>query len=408
MVTNAQRNRALRPPVGLGQKSIATETADSGHYLDTQARSVLLIDYAQKVEPTDNLPFEDLQPVLLGLFGEVGSIMSTAKKLHREGEAFAGYRQAAIEEFGDALWYLAAICRRLKFGVDKVFSEAIRAAGCKVTVVAGDTPDWPVDIANRVKPISHLDSVLLKLGEATAALLTLKANPSNPKTVLLSFANCYLEGLEAAGMTFGQIVDYNISKTRGRFLVPDPNTLPTFDDEFEAEERIPEHFEMKMVQRKSGNTAIQWNGVFIGEPLTDNIRDEDGYRFHDVFHFAHASILHWSPTFRSLIKHKRKSNPKIDEAQDGGRAIVVEEGLTAWIFSRAKQLGFFAGHKSISFDMLKTVQQFVSGYEVEACPLKLWEDAILQGYEVFRNIRDNNGGTVIGDRKARRVRYRMS
>ncbi|MBL8039218.1 MAG: nucleoside triphosphate pyrophosphohydrolase family protein [Nitrospira sp.] len=376
--------------------------------MDTQARSVLLIDYAQQVEPTDNLPFEDLHPVLLGLFGEVGSIMSTAKKLHREGKAFAGYRQAAIEEFGDALWYLAAICRRLEIGIDTVFSEAIRAAGYKGVLVAGDTPDWQVDIPNRGKPISHLDSVLLKLGEATAALLTLKANPSNPKTVLLSFADCYLECLEAAGMSFRQVVEFNIGKTRGRFLVPTPHTLPTFDDEFEAEERIPEHFEMRIVQCKSGRTVIQWNGVFIGEPLTDNIRDEDGYRFHDVFHFAHASILHWSPTFRSLIKHKRKSNLKIDEAQDGGRAIVIEEGLTAWIFSRAKLHGFFAGHKSISFDMLKTVQQFVSGYEVEACPLKLWEDAILQGYEVFRKIRDNNGGTVIGDRTARRVSYRLS
>lgn len=296
----------------------------------------------------------------------------------------------------------------MKVGIDQVFPEAIRAEKYEGVLVAGDTPDWPVDIANRGKPISHLDSVLLKLGEATAALLTVKANPSDPRNVLLSFVKCYLVGLQAAGITLRQVVEYNIGKTRGRFLMPDPNTLPTFDEEFEAEEQIPEYFEMRVVQRKSGNIAIQWNGVFIGEPLTDNIRDEDGYRFHDVFHFAHASILHWSPTFRSLIKHKRKSNPKLDEAQDGGRAIVVEEGLTAWIFSRAKQFGFFAGHSGISFDLLKTVQQFVSGYEVEACPLKLWEDAILQGYEVFRKVQDHNGGTVIGDRKARRVSYRLS
>ena len=141
------------------------------------------------------------------------------------------------------------------------------------------------------------------------------------------------------------------------------------------------------------------NGVFVGDPLTDNIHDADDYRFHDVFHFAHAAVLHWSPTFRSLIKHKRKSNPAIDEAQDSGRAIVVEEGLTAWIFSRAKVLGFFEGKKGISFDMLKTIQQFVAGYEVEQCPLKLWEDAILQGYEVFRAVRASGGGTIIGDRK---------
>jgi hypothetical protein len=58
----------------------------------------------------------------------------------------------------------------------------------------------------------------------------------------------------------------------------------------------------------------------------------------------------------------------VDDAQDGGRAIVVEEGLTTWIFSRAKELNCFEGHKTLSFDMLKTVQQFAIGYEVEACP----------------------------------------
>ena len=151
---------------------------------------------------------------------------------------------------------------------------------------------------------------------------------------------------------------------------------------------------------------MQWNGVFIGDPLTDNILDPDGYRFHDAFHLAYAAILHWSPAFRALIKQKRKSDPKVDEAEDGGRAIVIEEGLSAWIFSRAKKLNFFEGHSSVSFDMLKTVQQFVQGYEVEKCPLKLWERAILEGYEVFRQVRNNNGGIVVGNREARTIGYK--
>ena len=107
-----------------------------------------------------------------------------------------------------------------------------------------------------------------------------------------------------------------------------------------------------------------------------------------------------------MIKQKRKSDPKIDEAEDGGRAIVVEEGLTAWIFSRAKQLNFFGGLDSVSFDLLKTVQQFVRGYEVERCPLKLWEEAIMEGYRVFRQVRKANGGIVVGDRATRTIKYR--
>ena len=96
----------------------------------------------------------------------------------------------------------------------------------------------------------------------------------------------------------------------------------------------------------------------------------------------------------------------IDEAQDGGRAIVVEEGLSAWLFTRAKELRFFEGQTSLSFDLLKTVNEFVQGYEVQVCPLRLWEDAILQGYSVFRDVRAQNGGVVIGDRTARTLRFR--
>ena len=151
---------------------------------------------------------------------------------------------------------------------------------------------------------------------------------------------------------------------------------------------------------------MQWNGVFIGAPLTDNIAEGDDYRYHDVFHLAHAAILHWSPTFRSVIKNKRKTQPKVDEDQDGGRAIVVEEGLTAWIFSRAKELELFEGKTKLSFDLLKTVEQFVRGYEVEECPLNLWEEAILRGYEVFRQVRANCGGVIVGDRDARTIDYR--
>src|SRR5262249_7490537 len=90
---------------------------------DTQ-RSILLADYIGQVQPTDRLQADDLQPVLLGLFGEVGSIMATAKKFHREKEAYAGYRHAVEEEFGDALWYFAALCRRLGVRMDEVLADA--------------------------------------------------------------------------------------------------------------------------------------------------------------------------------------------------------------------------------------------------------------------------------------------
>jgi hypothetical protein len=358
-----------------------------------------------QVEPTDTLPFEDLGPVLLGLFGEVGSITATAKKFHREGEAYAGYRHAVEEEFGDALWYFTALSRRLKVRVDEILAGAASGENYSTSIAANDLLDSPISRVATPLAVPELDAALLELGEATAGLFSLQTSQTNAQSCLSAFADRYLRALKAARVTFAEVVRKNIAKTRGRFIVPDYATLPTFDENFPEEERLPRHFEIMVDQRSSGRSYLRLNGVFVGDPLTDNILDSDGYRFHDVFHFAHAAILHWSPTFRALIKQKRKSDPKVDDAQDGGRAIVVEEGLTAWIFGRAKELNYFEGQKRLSFDLLKTVQQFVSGYEVDACPLRLWEIAILRGYDVFRQVRNNKGGVIVGDRSKRTIEY---
>lgn len=369
--------------------------------------SILLTDYVSQVQPTDRLRPENLQPVLLGLFGEVGSIMATAKKFHREKEAYAGYRHAVEEEFGDALWYFTALCRRLGLRMDEVLSDATTGNDYSTLIAANDSIDGPISRIATPLTVPELDPALLALGEATSNLFALRHSTADSRARLNAFAKFYLEALKASRVAFAEILRMNIAKTRGRFAPPDLATLPTFDEGFQEDQRLPQHFEITIDQRNNiARSYLRWNGVFIGDPLTDNIRDPDGYRFHDVFHFAHAAILHWSPTFRALIKHKRKDDPKVDEAQDGGRAIVVEEGLTAWIFSRAKELNFFEGQNSISFDLLKTVQQFVAGYEVEACPLSLWEIALLRGYEVFRQVKNNSGGIVVCDRSARTVEYK--
>jgi NTP pyrophosphatase (non-canonical NTP hydrolase) len=369
-------------------------------------RSILLTDYVGQVEPTDTLPPHDVQPVLLGLFGEVGSIMATAKKLRREGSSFAGYRRTVEEEFGDVLWYLAALCRRLNLPLDEILAHGIDGEDYDRAIAANDLIESPISRVATPKITYELDTTLLELGEAATGLFALRTSTNDARSRLTTFADWYLRALKAAGVTFADVASANIAKTRGRFVKPDYASLPNFDEKFQPEERLPEQFEITIDQRSSGRAYLRWNEVFIGDPLTDNIRDPDGYRFHDVFHLAHAAILHWSPVFRALIKQKRKSKPEVDEAQDSGRAIVVEEGLTAWVFSRAKELDYFQDQDHLSFDLLKTVQQFVAGYEVEECPLSLWEIAILNGYDVFRNVKLNNGGIIVGNRLKRTLEFK--
>lgn len=366
--------------------------------------TILLDEYIRSIAFTDHMK-ADVRPVLFGLFGEVGGIMAAAKKHHREGAVFVGYRHAVVEEFGDTLWYLAALCRRLDISLEEIFQRATSSDDYIAVLAASDVYSGSLAKVMMPRQVAALDDALQSLGSAAAALLQMPPEKQEISNLMVLFADQYIKSLQVSGVSFGEVARTNLEKTRGRFVEADAAMLPTFDDEFEPEEQLPEQFRIEITQRKSGQCYLRWNDVFIGSPLTDNIRDPDGYRFHDVFHLANAAILHWSPVMRALIKQKRKSNKKIDESQDGGRAIVIEEGVTAWIFSRAKDLNLFEGSERLSFDMLKTIRDFVKGYEVEECPLSLWERAILDGYAVFREVSRNNGGVVIGDRQARTIRY---
>lgn len=367
--------------------------------------SVPLHEYERIIKETDRFSDGDIKPILLGLYGEVGSIMSASKKYHREKKAYIGYKEAVEEEFGDALWYFTALCRRMSVSISDVFDAATDKNTIQF-ISANDKEHAPISRLVTSSNVESLDLSLLEMGYITAQLLKVEDDPSLGKEKLVDFARVYIQALQSTGLSFAKIVKGNVKKAFGRFAKPVIDNLPDFDKDFPKEEQLPRQFEIRISERKSGQSYMSWNGVFIGSPLTDNIKDPDGYRFHDVFHFAHAAILHWSPTLRALIKHKRKSDPVFDEAQDSGRAIVVEEGLTAWIYSYAKGLDYFNGHDGVSFDVLKTIQKFVQGYEVENCPLKLWEDAILQGYSVFREIRENRGGVVVGDRDKRTLTFR--
>lgn len=367
---------------------------------------MVISDYARLVEDTDRFGADEIAPILLGLFGEVGGVMAAAKKHRREGRAFVGYRRAVEEELGDALWYYAALCRRLDIPPDEPFANAVGKPGYTSAIAAATSPPGAVAKVSAPATSGNFDDTLLSLGAATSRLLAItKAAPALLAS-LTEFADAFLRSMSAAEISLADVAAANTRKVRGRFLAPVMSELLEFDSGFAEDERLPRDFEIEIRQRPDGKSVLRMNGVVIGDPLTDNIADSDSYRFHDVFHFANAAVMHWSPTFRALLKRKRKSAPEVDEAQDSGRAIVVEEGLSAFVFSHAKMLNFFEGQTSVSFDLLKTVRQFVDGYEVEACPLKLWEDAILQGYEVFRLVRVHQGGVVRGDRSQRRVGFR--
>ena len=58
--------------------------------------------------------------VCLGLFGEIGSLLSVFKKNRRDVGAFSTYREELVEELGDALWYLANLSYRLGLPLEEI------------------------------------------------------------------------------------------------------------------------------------------------------------------------------------------------------------------------------------------------------------------------------------------------
>jgi MazG C-terminal domain/MazG nucleotide pyrophosphohydrolase domain len=173
-----------------------------------------------------------------------------------------------------------------------------------------------------------------------------------------------------------------------------------FDSKSPENEQLPRKFEIVITEEnQNGSPKIKAfiNGEQIGNGLTDNSYSSDGYRFHDIFHFSYAAILGWSPVTRSILHVKRKSNHIIDEVEDGGRAIAIEEGISALVFSYAKDRNFLEGISAVDYQLLKTIKNMTSHLEVSLCSLGDWEKAILTGYKVWREVEKNRGGTIVVD-----------
>src|SRR5690606_16886041 len=170
---------------------------------------------------------------------------------------------------------------------------------------------------------------------------------------------------------------------------------PLHDEGFPEKERFPRRFQVEFMSAGPGRSRMMLEGAQLGDDLTDNAYHDDGYRFHDVMHLANVAKLGWSPVLRSLMARKRKSDPEVDEVEDGARARIVEEAVVKAIHAEGVRLAavravgatgpvqLFPGSGDISFSFLKGIRALVTDLEVAKNRLSEWEAAILDGYAVF-------------------------
>jgi NTP pyrophosphatase (non-canonical NTP hydrolase) len=280
--------------------------------------------YQEEAGKTDQAPGREGSAVmvpLLGLAGEVGSLLAEYKKFLRDGPAHRLFQGQIAEDLGDILWYVANVAT--KFGLD----------------------------------------------------------------------------LE-------QIANANLAKTRDRWPVGPAPEYRLYDDAYPDDQRLPRRFDVlfsEVLESGRKRVLLTVDGIPMGNLLTDNAYEEDGYRFHDVFHLSYAAILGWSPVSRAGLRRKRRKDSLVDEVEDGGRAVVIDEAISAFVYDYAKKANYLENVAAIDYQLLKAIKSLTAELEVKTRTYGDWERAILDGYRVWRTIWQNRGGTVTVDLVSRSI-----
>lgn len=267
-----------------------------------------------------------------------------------------------------------------------------------------ERPSRAVSLMGLVGEVGDLHSMMKKL-------LLQKDNPAFRTELREEFGDLlwYLTSLASLyGIPLQEIANANAEKAESLYS---KGSVHIFDRTFPPDEQLPRRFIVNFYEKpldRSLYVKVSVNDVVIGDALTDNSHEDDGYRYHDVFHLAYAAVLGWSPVCRALLKCKRKSDAKIDEVEDGARAAIIEEAISILVFNQAEERGGYSDRSFIDIGLLKTIRRMAMGLEVRACTAKQWQDAICQGYAAFKELKRNGGGDVSVDLDKQRLTYRAS
>ena len=216
------------------------------------------------------------------------------------------------------------------------------------------------------------------------------------------------------GLDLEAIAEANLRKVSNRWLRP-TERRHLYDDALPVCQQLPRQFEYRFEERcVKGTLKVVMvdclRSADTGDPLTDNAYEDDGYRFHDVMHLSFAALLGWSPVLRKLLRKqeliKHRTPRKVDEAEDGGRGQVVEEAIVAAAYVYASEHGFLDGIEVVDWQLLRHITKMTRNLEVGNRSTGEWNSALLKGFEVWRALRDRNGGSVAGDLERATIKFR--
>ncbi|UFW88242.1 hypothetical protein BjapCC829_06555 [Bradyrhizobium barranii] len=425
-------------------------------------------DYDNFVRTTTQFahkPKEEMRSIALyGLVGEIGSLVAAIKKkiLAEGGEEARWDRpnDEIKEELGDALWYCYSVSQITNDSHFDILAADIAALRTEI----GSADERAQKIATSLDPAKRAEfleaakhfppvggytfdayqhlafqtartdgrvllevclAVLWQLGAELLRVtlpkieITLNKNVADrPSNIVLGEITWHLSAMASLyHMSLDDVVEANCAKVR--FRSERGAHTPLHDEGRDTKEQFQRLFEVAFVRVGPQKSRMYFDGRPLGDDLTDNFYDDDGYRFHDVIHLALIAHLGWSPVVRGLMRRKRDSgNDRVDEVEDGGRAKVVEELVIKAIHSegdkQAKAAGrcgigaatrLFPARSLINFRLLKTLRMYVDGLEVEKNAFWEWEDAVFEGCEMFYRLCNEKQGTVVVDLTARKLTF---
>lgn len=396
---------------------------------------------------------------LFGLVGEIGSVVSAVKKklLAEDGQAEWNRPNTEIrEELGDAFWYCFSLTQTRNADYLDILSHDIQ----NLRVEIGGSNDRARRISAALHPEEKeeflLESVtfpgngecsfgayqalayktartdgkallnvcLAVLWQLGAELLrkTLpdveielnKNIADRPVNTILGEVMWHLSAIASVyDLSLDAVIQSNLEKVSFRRVVGTPT--PLHDVDRPVEQQLPRRFEISFAQVSSNRSRMYFQGKQLGNDLTDNSYDDDGYRFHDVLHLALIAHLGWSPVFRGFMRKKR---PDIDDVEDGGRAKVVEELVLKAIHSEGERqanetgrcavsgpIQLFTTRASITFELLKRLRAYVEGLEVSKNSYWEWENMIIDGFRMFQALREHRQGLITVDLDSRTIEF---
>ena len=374
-------------------------------------------EYQKEANRTDQQPESGDRPVLMmiplmGLAGEVGELLAEHKKWLRDGQSHKLFPERVTEELGDILWYLSNIAAKQGFHLGEIALAELNGELRQTDVEMGEYQRMVEQAdAQPASPENDQDALLPLLGLAGRAGALLDdfgewlqkgtPDPVHHEELKGSLSRVLRQMTTIAvrhQLQLEEVARCNLEKISRRWGQRSQwEHHELLDQDYPEHERLPRTMEIFIRPDGPGRTVTLVNGKRFGDPLTDNHYRDDGYRFHDIFHLSFASMLGWSPTTRALLRRKRRSNPVVDETEDGGRAMVLEEGIAAFVFDYAARRNFLEGIDRVDYKLLRNIRDLTEHLEVARRTEADWERAIVRGFQIWRAVRAAGEGHISAD-----------